>query len=187
MKKILLILVFIFMSVLIGFAQDKTGRTVQGQPDELHRYEEDLWKKIDPRAEWGQWMREVFKPYWDQMQQESAIPEFDRSISGLSAEEFSKKYTEFYHKLESDRLHEIQRSIPPEDLKKYHELVLKFFAAVINLPADSRIVDIESKPEIKQILDQAQQELKRVFEQHKVPSNIISEFLYFKSNEKREN
>lgn len=133
MKKILLVSAIILMPVGIGFAQDKTSQTFQG------RQPRSLEIRIDPDAEWGRWMMDVFNPYFHQMQQAGAIPEFQRENNRLTAYESTKKYTEYYHKLELERFHGIQRIIPPEDLQKYHDLILKFFTTVMNLPADSQM------------------------------------------------
>ena len=125
---------------------------------------------VDLNTEWGKWLLNTVKPYWDKMDEAERVYKMQKSgiDPNLSGEEAANKYKEIGTDY-SNTVSDINKSYNIyEILSGNYELIMAEFADIIK--------DKKYENQMNVIYKNMDDEIEAIFQKHGVPQNIIKKF-----------
>jgi uncharacterized phosphosugar-binding protein len=172
LTKFIVILACLTMTVGVSLAQEISGDALE-ESVETKREDQIFWsQQVDGSQEWGIWLKEVFKPYSDELGKAilkiiTSTKEIDPT--GKSSAQMMEEVTAAYTR----SLMSMEMIKPPVELKAYHLKVVELYRQTINAdPSEAA----QNAVVIKQISREADQALTKAFQLHGIPERVIYRF-----------
>ncbi len=138
--------------------------------------ESKLWEQVDPAAEWGKWVQETVKPYWDQMNETSKsfvtdpMSKLDKNLSADAIAEKAREQLIAYIK-------GLEAIDPPSELSAYHAKIIELSSESAKFSPKELVQNQELMNKLDALSEEANAELTKVFEGHAVPKKTIDAFI----------
>lgn len=165
MKKLLILFIFLVMTNPAAHAQELSNESQE---------EQIFWtQEVDATEEWGQWLKEIYKPYSDELGMailKIISSTIDIDPTGKSSAELLEEVNAAYNM----SLKSMEIIKPPIELKIYHLKIIELYRLTINSdPKDAS----KNALIIKQLSIEADQAMTKAFQLHGMPENVIAHFL----------